>query len=222
MPSCAACGRPLDAGASFCTACGAIAPTASAPAAPAAGRTGRAQEPWAVPVLTLVTLGIYMYVWAWRVTREVDAWRGTHAHAAFRRATFLVLAGTLVFVGGFVALLVAAGSLDVPEDAPPEAVLEGLDPATAGGAATAVLAGVVVLLVGTVFLYMALWRVWRALEAAQRERGGTAISPPLMLLLMLVPYLNMVGTFYVLYRTQKDLNAAWATTEPPVMPAPRV
>lgn len=230
MPPCAACGRPLEAGARFCTACGANVAVPAAPApvvAPGApeaapsGPTGRVQEPWVVPVLTLVTLSIYQYVWLWRVTREVDAWRASppHAHRAARRAVAFALAGTLVFVVAFGSLLWLAAMVPVPEGEPlTDSPFQGLAAPQVLAVGVGLVAGLALMMVGVVWSYVASWRVWSALEADGARRGVKPLSPPLMLLLMLLPYVNIVGTFWVLWRTQKELNAAWAATSPEVVP----
>lgn len=219
MPPCVACGRPVEPGAPFCTACGASvapAPTATPPGA----ECGRTQEPWLVPLLALVTLGVYMYVWAWRVGREVDAARGTaYAYPAAKRSVYYGLAGSLLFVGGLVGLLVVTGGALIKDDGSVSAeALAGAPASTAAFASGAFLIGFVVLLVGAAWFYIALWRVWRAVEEAETRRGVPPLSPALLLVLVLVPYVNLVGSLYMLWRTQKGLNGMWDATPPPVAP----
>lgn len=228
MSSCTGCGRPLDPRATFCTACGATAPPRAAlppslaggvPGAAPAGPVGKVQEAWVPPVLTLVTLAVYEYVWAWRVTREVDAWRGSgEAHEAVRRGVAFGLVGSLVFAGALAALLVTAGAAFDPVDGFAGDPFAGMDPTRALILGLAMLIGFVLMMAGMVWFYIGLWRVWRVLEAEAVRRGAPAFSPSLMLVLVLVPYVNLVGTFYVLWRTQKELNAVWAPAAPP---APR-
>lgn len=216
MANCPNCGALLPAAGYTCLACGTTVPAAVRPVGPR-GPPGRAQEPWVVPLLVLVTLGVYQYVWGWRVTREVDAFRqgAPDAHRSMRRGVFFgVIALVLVAAGvaAFVLTVDPAAEEVAPED------IAGL-----GAFMLLLLAGMAAGIAGTVFVYIGFWKVWRAIEDDDRLRGVAPISPVLMLVLLLVPYVNIVGMFYVPYRTQKGLNAMWASTGgPEVVPAPVV
>jgi hypothetical protein len=97
MSFCVACGRMLDPAATS-------APSeATAPPAAASGRpVGKTVAPWLVILLTVVTLGVYPFFLWWRASREVDAFADARSHAlvlpgvligAAAAATSIVLAG---------------------------------------------------------------------------------------------------------------------------------
>lgn len=222
MADCAACGRRLDEGASFCTACGQRVPTAHTRAPALAGRV---QEPWVVVVLTIVTLQVYLYVWAWRVSREVDAWRGAgDAHAAVRRGVLLGSVGGILFLAAFLGVVGLGGLWIEPapglEGPPTDDPFSGLPTEALVLLVGGILGGGMLMVAGGVWFFVGLWRVWRALEEERRRRGGRGFSPVLMLVLTLLPYVNLVGGPYAQYRTQKELNEIWAATPAPVVPAP--
>lgn len=232
MSFCPRCGAPTTPSMSFCTACGetlapavypqgqpaqppspAVAPTGALPAAaPAAPRVrGQTQEPALVVLLTIVTLGIYQYVYWWRVSKEVDAFRGTpgHAHKPIRIATFLgigvfVLAMIMVFslIGSMVANVEALESETITDEQAfammgpffvffPILMIAGI-------------AAFILLLVGE-------WRVWSTIENEERARNHPKpLSPGIQLLFMIIPYVNIVTMFVALYKTQDRLNGLWA------------
>jgi hypothetical protein len=221
MSFCPRCGAPTSAGMSFCTSCGEALPArvepalVPAPAAPAgvvasSRPRGETQEPWLVVVLVLVTFGIYQYIYWWRVSREVDTYRGTpgHAHHAVRVATFVGLAALALGLIG-VGLLMSALFSNL-------SALEAQEPSDAEVFALFAPAFVlfpfvlVAALVAFVFWLVGLWRVWSGIAQEERARGRSdPLSPGVQLAFVLVPYVNLVTLFVALYRTQDRLNALW-------------
>ncbi|HVL47355.1 MAG TPA: zinc ribbon domain-containing protein [Candidatus Thermoplasmatota archaeon] len=228
MTHCTRCGAPLGATARFCAACGAIvevgsaAPRMSPPSAPAAppalagGPPGRVQDPVLVPVLVLVTLGIYYFFWSWRIAKETDAFAATPGRALTPVKIGVIVTGVAIAIMLPAYVMMFAG------------FVEGLPPAVADGSReltpeeAAILAESVAPWVGLVLLaliaslagYVALlvghWRVWRVIEADERARGAPSpLSPALMLVFIAVPYLNLVAMWYAFYRVQKGLNGVW-------------
>lgn len=147
-------------------------------------------------VLCVVTLGVYGYVWCWRVSKEVDAYlQRRHAHPLTKIGILLVVCGVLLEGVGFV-------------------VLFGSAVARSGGGFAS---GVLLLLVsiglagaGAVCMYVAGWRVWSTIHDREAAAGAPRpLSPGWQLALVLVPYVNVVGVFVAVYRTQNHLNAIW-------------
>lgn len=221
MPFCPHCGHATNAGASFCGACGKpLVVTAPAPTIPGAppisGPTGRpvgmTVEPWLPIVLTLVTFGIYGFFYWWRVSKETDAYAGTpeNAHKMVRIATILGIVG---FVGGMIlsiavlsAIFAAVGDADPDPQAISAAQLGAL--ASLGILFPIVMIGIVT---AYVLWIVAMYRVWRTIENAERAAAHpNPLSPGLQLLFVLLPYVNFVTFWIALYKTQDHLNALWA------------
>lgn len=233
MSFCPRCGAPTTPSMSFCTACGetlapavypqgqpaqqvspGVAPGGAVPvAAPAAPRVrGMTQEPALVVILTIVTLGIYQYIYWWRVSKEVDAFRGTpgHAHKPIRIATYLVIAlAALGIVFMFVFIGAMASNLEAIEEGGP-----GSEEAMVAAMAPMFLFFPILVIAGIaafILLLVGQWRVWSAIENEERARHHPKpLSPGIQLLFMLIPYVNIVTMFIALYRTQDRLNAIWA------------
>lgn len=163
--------------------------------------TGRIQRPLAVLGLALVTLGIYILFWLWRITKEVDAFApGTQAHRRYRRALLLVAIGYAVLIGAVAAIAMGAAS-------------EGTALVAVGG--LLYFAALVVLLTGAVFSLIAYWRVWKTIEAEEKAAMvDSPLSPGLCLALAMIPFVNFVGGFYVIHRTQRGLNGMWERPPP--------
>lgn len=235
MSFCPRCGAPTTPAMTFCTACGeklaqtAYVPQAPAPATPGgtppgaitpaipapAGPAGVTMEPWLVLVLTLVTFGVYGFFYWWRVSKEVDAYRGTPGHANQPIKTAIIV-GSVVMVlmvvlfALFLGALVDAGlSQDFQGEPTPEQV-EAILGGMAGAFAIIPLIAIGAL-VAFVFWLVGQWRVWSAIEADERRRGHPSpLSPGLQLVFVLVPYINIVTTWIALWRTQDRLNQMWA------------
>ncbi|MEA3199398.1 MAG: hypothetical protein QOE90_826 [Thermoplasmata archaeon] len=215
MSFCARCGAPLAPGVSFCTSCGALAsaPASVAPAwvqpvEPRGPRpVGRTLEPWLVPLLVFITLGIYALVWLWRVSQEVDAFTGRpeRAHPRVRTGVWLAVAAAVALVLALVVLVpVAVRNAGADTLAPDD------EAATALGGLV-ILAGGAIGLAAAIFLLVGGWRVWEAIREDERRRGVvSALSPGLMLAFLLIPYVNLVTSWIVYWRTQKGLNGMWA------------
>lgn len=165
---------------------------------PGGGPTGKEVSPGIVILLTIVTLGIYMLFWGWNRTSEVDAYSagGTDAHRPFKIGIGLYVGAAVLWA---VAFVVTGSATD----------LSG----AGAGFALMGLAGLVGL-AGAIAVLVSYWRVWKFVEVQEREIGSmNPLSPGLMLALTLIPIVNYIGIFYVLYRTQKGLNTVWAGGE---------
>lgn len=162
---------------------------------------GRTQNPWAVLGLAIVTLGIYILFWLWRITKEVDAFApATQAHRRYRRALVLAAIGMAVVVGAITAIVAGAASEST---------------ALAGLGALLYVAALAVLVTGGVFSMIAYWRVWKTIEAEEKAAMvESPLSPGLCLALALIPIVNYVGGFYVIHRTQRGLNGMWERPAP--------
>ncbi|HUR68195.1 MAG TPA: DUF4234 domain-containing protein [Candidatus Thermoplasmatota archaeon] len=218
MSFCPRCGAPTTASETFCTACGeSLAPAILRPSAPPSGfpspampqpasrPAGRVQDPMLVLLLTLVTLGIYGFFYWLRVSREVDAYIGKpgHSHKLMRNGYLIALVGGLVLVVGLVYFSVAA----------PDA-LDGATGANAaaqlGGLFLFIVAAAIAAGVGGIMTLVGRWRVWQAIEDAERAQNHPKpLSPIVQLLFTIIPYLNIVTSWIALYRNQKHLNGLW-------------
>lgn len=200
---------------------GSAAPPAYAPAAPQAeawggsapvppgpaGPVGRTQEPWLVLVLMLVTLGFYGLFYLLRVSREVDDYTQRPGHAGRK-----VRLGLLLFLGAVVLLV--AGFAFAAAAAPSEAELAGGTEPDAGGLGAFLLfvfLGMGLALAGGILMLIGQWRIWKTIEEDERRRGvPKPLSPGLMLVFMLIPYVSIVTMWIAYYRTQTGLNGMWA------------
>lgn len=245
MTYCSACGRSSPDDATFCAHCGAAlnkpvfgyeapaSPELSPPpyavpqaAAPVGGRgpVGRVVEPVLVLVLYLVTLGVYGAFYWWRVSKEVDAYTGRpgNAHSPARAGILTLVIATPLALGAYLFILlaiVATPGFDPESSQPPELTPE--QAAAFGFPALILLLAAVAALVGQIVLYVAKWRVWRAIEADERARGLPApLSPGLMLIFVLVPYVSLVTFWIAMHRTQKGLNGMWEAPVSGSWPAP--
>lgn len=169
---------------------------------------GKQRSPGMVVVLTLVTLGLYGAYWLWSVTKEMDRFD------PYRKSPFdivkwalpVTFGGMLGYLAGFFTVFggAAAGS-------------------EAGIGMGIIIFGIAVLavFVGGIAMLVAQWRLWSGVETHERSIGARdALSPILMLILLLVPFVNMIGTFYVYYRVQKGLNRIWTAAEDGYEPQP--
>lgn len=233
MPFCTRCGAAVPDAASFCPACGApragglspgISPYGSAYAAPPAYApppgprpVGAILEPWLVPLLVFITLGIYGFVYWWRASREVDDFLGLpgHAHGKVRVGVFLGIGAIAVALVGVILLVTAGLAADRAQaaDAAGDPAADALSSSALASLGFAVMllflaaglgiAAYVLVLVGS-------WRVWHAIRADEARRGVVnPLSPGLQLAFTLIPYLNFVTSWIALYRTQKGLNGMW-------------
>jgi hypothetical protein len=223
MAFCSSCGAPMPDGAAFCGRCGArvgaapgglSAPPMPSPVAGPRRPTGWTMEPWLVILFVIISFGIYGIFFWWRAARETDAFRGTPGHALSRVKMGLAfaVAGVAAFILGFVFLASSAASqpgfpaTDNPfQDVPPQSIalfvllfFAGMGLALAGG---------IIILTGA-------WRVWTTIEQDERARNVVSpLSPGLMLAFLLIPYVNVVTTWIMYYRTQKGLNGMWAAEQ---------
>ncbi len=159
------------------------------------GPPGKEVSPGLVILLGIITFGIYLLFWGWNRTGEIDTYsRGaTDTHGPFKIGVGLYLGAAVLWV---VAFIVTGSASDFSNLGP--------------GLALMGLAGLVGL-AGAIALIVSYWRMWKFIEVQERELGSmNPLSPGLMVALVLIPIVNYIGIFYVLYRTQKGLNTIWA------------
>lgn len=170
------------------------------------GPPGIVRKPSTVILLGIVTLGIYILVWQWRATREIEAFTQGRfaAHAAFKRA-LLMLVG--IFVGyGVLFGGLAAGSQVI--------FLVGLLAVLTAGIAS------------IVYGVQAVWRLLKAIESDERARASpNPLSPGLVIALWVIPYVNFITGWIALHKVQTAMNGMWTAATgragtPPVPPAP--
>lgn len=175
-----------------------------------AGRepSGKQRSPFLVVVLGLVTLGLYPLYWIWAVSKEMDRF-DPHRDSPYdvvKWALALFVAGVAGFAGGWGSLFAGAAGAEAGLGA--GVILFGL--------------GAVLLVLGGLAIVFAHWRLWKGVEAHERAIDApTALSPGMMLVLLLVPLLNLIGIIYIPYRTQEGLNRIWAAAEEGYQPSPR-
>ena len=172
------------------------------------GPVGRIQEAWVPLVLTLVTFGIYSFVYWWRVTREVDErlQQPGHSHHLARVA---VIIGSIAAGVAFVVLIAMFA-----------AIVSSVDPATGeppDEAAFQIFAFFPLLILvwmvaiaAFIMLVVAMWRVWTFIQQEERRSmRSDPINPALMVVLVAVPIVSSVGVYLALYMTQDRLNRLW-------------
>lgn len=168
--------------------------------------------PSLVLLLTLVTLGIYAFAYWWSASRQVDAHvrPALPSHARVRRGCILMLASILPHLVASV-LLVGAGADTFDDEPRPRGFA---DPLFVGGAIALILAWLLTL-AGLVLVGMGLLRLWRILRDEDVARSHPRpLRPGVQLLLVAFPYVNLVGMWFVLYRTQTRLNRMWDGAAP--------
>jgi hypothetical protein len=160
-------------------------------------------------VLAVVTAGIYGLFFWWRVSREADDLKGRrHAHGLAKTGILLAVLGGLVAAFAFVAALVQAVDRlgpDMAEDGLADALAEASPALLAVGflALLAALAGVVV-------LYVAQYRSWDSIRAAEAAVGrADTVNPALYLFLPLG--LNLLGSLVERASPELGLLASLAT-----------
>lgn len=186
---------------------------------------GEERTSWAVPLLMMVTFGIYLYYWLWKTTEEAERFDPSR-HRAHGRAKWTV--GLLA--GGIGAMLVAmlmlfssAGFAEAGVS--PDAMM-------AGGVVSIVLSmtGMFAIIAGVVVLYATLWRVWKWIRHHEQATRRDPISPGLMLGLLLggaviswIPFVGWIAaiaaSFYAYYRTQQGFNNVWEAARRGYTPA---
>lgn len=179
---------------------------------------GKQRSAVAVVIFSIITFGIYAYVWEWKISKEMDRFTGDVKHKILRTGIIVALLGMLVLVVGAAALY-TAGVFDPSFD--PEADT-GAAPALLGGFVL-MLAGFVLILVGAVMMIMGLYRVWSNLEKDDRMRGeAKPTNATLLLVLMIlgfvIPYVGFVILMTVYGLTQSALNRTWKVYGSPPPP----
>lgn len=236
MAFCPRCGAPTTPGQGFCGSCGEklaagiVAPAPYAPPHPGqaqgqahaqgTGRVGEVREPLLVILLAIVTLGLYgLYYW-WVVSREVDehTQRPGHSHNLVRIGTIVSIVSALVLVFAFISFMgsmISSGLVD--GDEPTEEEIMAL---LLGGIGIFVLGGLGAF-VGSILRLIGKWRMWSALEEAERRRmHANPISAGLMLALSIlgwfVPFVGWILPLVVMWMTQEHLNQAWRGGAPTI------
>lgn len=158
---------------------------------------GQRRNPVMVLVLMLVTLGIYGLYWHWSVMKEIDRF-DPYRKSPFDIAKWAIPAVLIGFVGYFASFATTfAGAA------------AGSEAGLGAGMIFLMVSGLLVFVAGIAML-VAQWRLWKGVETHERSIGEpNPLSPGLMLALILIPFVNMVGAFYVPYRTQQGLNRVW-------------
>lgn len=163
--------------------------------------SGRERNPVLVVVLSLFTFGIYAIYWIWSTSKEMDRF-DPHRKSPFAIAKWAVplpLASLVLGLAGLMTMVAGTGS--------------GSEAGLGGGI---LLFGLAALLffAGAIAMLFVYWRLWKGVEAHERSIGApTILSPGLMMVLWLVPFLNLIGAIYIPYRTQEGLNRIWAAAD---------
>lgn len=162
---------------------------------------GQDRDPVLVVVLAFITLGLYGLLWLWETSREIDRHvpEGSSAHEMVRIGLLALAGAVAAVVVGIVAILTGS----VPRGGPATLLLAG------GG--MLFLVAVLLGLIGGVLQLVGHWRIWSKMQDRERDLGiRDPIDPVLHLVLVLIPIVNIVGFWIVLYRTQDHLNEIWA------------
>lgn len=195
------------------------------PASEASRPVGKERTPWLVPLLMMVTLGVYLYYWLWQVTDEAESFDSTRhrSHARAKWTVGLVAGAVGTFLLAFVMLVSSVGISEVSAEA-----------FAAGGVASIGLfmIGFFALVAGAIVLYVTLWTLWNWISHHERAAGWEALSPGVLLALMLggaavsgIPLVGWVAgpaaIFYAYYRTQKGFNKVWSAAREGYEPGDR-
>ena len=190
-------------------------PGAYAPRPPLGPRSvGKTRSPAIVIVLGIVTLGVYLLFWAWSITKETDAFVNQPGHSNKKLKTSYILL-IPAFALMVLAVVFLVGTMPKTETEVPSN--------TFFVAIGVLFLALPILVVSTVFYYMALWRVWTTLQSDDRGRGEQNPTNPglliaLALLGLFVPYIGVVLSMAMLFLTQQALNRTWAAYRPAAVP----
>lgn len=223
----------------FCTACGDMLP-AIAPLAPGAttapGRpVGKAVAPWKVIVLVFVTLGVYLFVFWWRTSRETDAHTGSRSHPLVRIGAIASLIAFGIVIGGVIAYLAPYIQTAIDD---PNAPVPSFDPRELFLTYPPLQVGVVASILASAILYAGLWRMWSAIRAEEIARSrrdpvhpglytGVLVAglvvqffPFSFVGLDVLSFVTSVAAFTVMASTQAHLNQLWTASggSPPAAP----
>lgn len=204
VSSCARCGVVLPSPGAACGACG--APQDPGPAR--RGPVGPRRSPLGLLLLVLLSLGVFAFTYWWMATREVDAYArpARPSHGRVRVATYLLLGSIPFHLVGSV-LLVGASAHGHDDEPRPRGFA---DPVFASGVLTWGTAWLMVV-VALVILSLGLLRLWRVIRDEEIAVGEPRpLRPGLMLTLLVLPYVNLVTMWIVLYLTQDRMNRLWA------------
>jgi hypothetical protein len=210
-------------------------------ATPAWAQRGKAVPPATVAILSVVTIGVYLLFFWWRVSREADLLRGhRHAHGLAKTGILMAVLGALVAV--LLVAIVLAQAYAGDGTALPQTE-QGLYDALANASPAVLVALVLAVMVasaGTIILYVAQYRSWDSIRAAELATGrADPVDPRLYLFLpILVRFAGsalgrvstvlgdlaalaaavLVVVFAVL--TQAHLDRLWESSVPAPAPAP--
>lgn len=177
---------------------------------------GRRRSPILVPLLSYLTLQLYLYYWVWKTGESVegfDRYRDSPYEFA-RWGVPLSVAGSLLVGAAILALLLLEPTLPTnPSPARLAAPLLAL--------IILLVMGGLLTLTGMVLLWVAYWRIWQFVSTHEANLGYEPLNASLMLVLwvgglVVVGLIPIVGwaiqlgaRVYVLYRTQRGLNRVW-------------
>lgn len=171
---------------------------------------GKQRSVAAVIIFTLITLTIYSYVWAWKISKEMDRFTGETKHKILRTGVLLAVFGFAAAIVGIVVIFSSAGFDPATETFGPE---EEISAAIIPGALLA-LAGAVLILVGVILMMVGMYRLFSNLEKDDKMRGEAQPTNATLLLVLLilgyvVPYIGFVLTLVTYGMTQSALNRTW-------------
>jgi hypothetical protein len=162
-----------------------LTPVPPAAEGPTWGERGKTVSPAAVAVLSVVTVGAYLFFYWWRVSREADLLKGRrHAHGLARTGILMAALGglcaiLLVLVILVQAFILADSSPGVSGEDIAKTVVEGSLPLLALMAVA-----FFVYAAGSIVLYVAKFRSWDSIRAAERSAGRRdTVNPGLYLFL---------------------------------------
>ena len=180
-----------------------------APAAPSLGPEGKRRSPWAVAVLSVVTLGIYAVVWHHRVNVEVTDF-DTRMYVRAGRSTTAILIGWLVgfitSVAGAVLVVSAQMHVTLPYRPPLSTIEQYL-----------LLGGLLVvpyLMLALPFCILAVAMTLERVRIAEDRAGRPTdmqLRPVTYTWLLAIP---VVGGLLLIALVQRRLNQVWELVSP--------
>lgn len=181
-----------------------------APVAPSLGPEGKRRSPWAVAVLSVITLGIYALVWHHRVNVEVTDF-DTRMYVRAGRSTTAVIVGWFVgfitSVAGAVLVVSAQMHVALPYRPPLSTIEQYL-----------LLGGLLVvpyLMLALPFCILAIAMTLERVRIAEDRAGRPTdmqLRPVTYTWLLAIP---VVGGLLLIALVQRRLNQVWALVAPP-------
>ena len=186
------------------------------------GPVGTYRRPRNVVLAGIFTLTVYLYVWWWKTSAEIDAFARPDKPSHKMIRTYVILTVILLFV---YLLFGAAFIAFIAQTASDPGAFEGSEGPPAFFWvlwAGMLLIGFPLGILGFVFLILGAFRMWDEIRQAQQRLGHREpLNMALMFVLLLVPYINIVGMWIMMYKTQEALNGIWSRSRPAASPMPR-